>query len=143
MENFTPYSAMAGGGLIGLAAGLLWLFNGRIAGISGIMGGLFSPWSRDTGWRLCFLAGLLMGPLMLRGVNGESAAIHINPSFVLLSIAGLLVGYGTGLGSGCTSGHGICGLTRLSRRSVAATLTFMTVAAATVYIMRHWLGAGS
>jgi uncharacterized membrane protein YedE/YeeE len=143
MENFNPYSAMAGGGLIGLAAGLLWLFSGRIAGISGIMGGLFSSWSRDTGWRLCFLAGLLMGPLMLRGVNGESAAIHINPSLALLSIAGLLVGYGTGLGSGCTSGHGICGLTRLSRRSIAATLTFMTVAAATVYITRHWLGAGS
>ncbi|WP_442498009.1 YeeE/YedE family protein [Methylobacter sp. sgz302048] len=143
MENFTPYSALAGGGLIGLSAGLLWLFNGRVAGISGITGGLFSSRSRDIGWRLCFLAGLLLGPLMFRAVGDETASLHISPSLAVLSIAGLLVGYGTGLGNGCTSGHGICGLTRLSPRSVAATLTFMTVAAVTVYIVRHWPGAGS
>ncbi|MGJ0430905.1 YeeE/YedE family protein [Methylobacter sp.] len=143
MENFTPYSALAGGGLIGLSAGLLWLFNGRVAGISGITGGLFSSRSRDIGWRLCFLAGLLLGPLIFRIVGDETASLHISPSLAMLSIAGLLVGYGTGLGNGCTSGHGICGLTRLSPRSVAATLTFMTVAAVTVYIVRHWPGAGS
>ncbi|MBF6650638.1 YeeE/YedE family protein [Methylobacter sp. BlB1] len=143
MENFTPYSALAGGGLIGLSAGLLWLFNGRVAGISGITGGLFSSRGRDIGWRLCFLAGLLLGPLMFRAVGDETASLHISPSLAVLSIAGLLVGYGTGLGNGCTSGHGICGLTRLSPRSVAATLTFMIVAAVTVYIVRHWPGAGS
>ena len=141
MENFTPYPALAGGALIGLSASLLMLLNGRIAGISGIIGRALPPHQRgDIGWRLFFLTGLLLGPLSSRLVVGNSDNIRIDTPLPVLIIAGLLVGYGTSLGSGCTSGHGVCGLARLSPRSAAATLIFMFVAGITVYIVHHWLG---
>lgn len=142
MDNFTPYSAIAGGVLIGLSAALLLLFNGRKAGISGITGGLLSPECIAPGWRLCFLAGLVLGPLALTQADGLPV-IHVNDSLPVMVIAGLLVGYGSSLGSGCTSGHGICGLANLSLRSLAATLTFMSAAGVTVYLVRHVIGAGS
>jgi len=142
MENFTPYSALAGGALIGLSAAFLMLLNGRIAGISGIIGRVLPPHQHgDIGWRLFFLTGLLLGPLSSRLVDGNVANIRMDTPLPVLVIAGLLVGYGTGLGGGCTSGHGICGLARLSPRSAAATLTFMVVAGITAYIVRHWIGA--
>lgn len=138
MENFTPYSAFAGGALIGVSAALLMLLNGRIAGISGIIGRALPPHqSGDIGWRLFFLTGLLLGPLGSRLVDGSAANIRIDTPLPVLVIAGLLVGYGTSLGGGCTSGHGICGLARLSLRSAAATLIFMVAAGITVYIVRH------
>lgn len=141
MENFTPYPALAGGALIGLSASLLMLLNGRIAGISGIIGRALPPHQRgDIGWCLFFLTGLLLGPLSSRLVVGNSDNIRIDTPLPVLIIAGLLVGYGTSLGSGCTSGHGVCGLARLSPRSAAATLIFMFVAGITVYIVHHWLG---
>ncbi len=141
MENFTPYSALAGGMLIGLAVALLLLLNGRIAGISGIASGILPPWRDEVGWRLCFLAGLIFAPVLYQLLGGQ-INIQIHTSLPVLVIAGLLVGYGTNLGRGCTSGHGICGLARLSARSAAATLTFMLTAAITVYIVRHVIGAG-
>ncbi|MGZ5077744.1 MAG: YeeE/YedE family protein [Methylobacter sp.] len=143
MDNFTPYSALAGGFLIGLSAALLMLFNGRTAGISGIAGALLSPGYTAPGWRLCFLVGLLLGPWLLTRFGWFPVTIDVNASVAVLAVAGLLVGYGTSLGSGCTSGHGICGLARLSLRSLAATLTFMTTAGITVYIVRHVIGTGS
>lgn len=143
MENFTPYSALLGGILIGLSAALLMLLNGRIAGISGIIGRAFPlDQSNDLGWRLFFLTGLLLGPLSVRLVDGNEADIRIDTPLPVLVIAGLLVGYGTNLGGGCTSGHGVCGLARLSPRSAAATLIFMVVAGITVYIVRHLIGVG-
>jgi uncharacterized membrane protein YedE/YeeE len=144
MENFTPYSALAGGALIGLASALLMLLIGRIAGISGIIGNVFPPYkSGDVGWSLFFLVGLLLGPLSSRLIDSNSADIRIDTPLPVLIIAGLLVGYGTGLGGGCTSGHGVCGMARLSPRSIAATLVFMIVAGITVYIVRHVVGAGN
>lgn len=140
-QAFTPWSALAGGALIGLAAALLWLLNGRIAGISGVLGGLLqtSP-RREWGWRLAFLAGLLGAPWLYRATAGLPP-IHIETGTPVLIAAGLLVGYGTRLGSGCTSGHGVCGLSRLSPRSLAATLTFMAAGFITVFVVRHVLGA--
>ena len=141
MENFTPYSALIGGALIGLSAALLLFLNGRIAGISGIVGKALFPEQRgDVGWRLFFLAGLVLGPLVSRLIDGNAVLFRIETSLPVLVIAGLLVGYGTGLGGGCTSGHGICGLARLSPRSALATVVFMVVAGITVYIVRHWIG---
>lgn len=143
MENFTPYSALAGGTLIGLSAALLMLLNGRIAGISGIFGKVFPPYQRgDVLWRVFFLGGLMLGPLISWLIDGKLADIRIDTPLPVLLIAGLLVGYGTSLGGGCTSGHGVCGLARLSPRSVAATVVFMVVAGMTVYSVRHWVGAG-
>lgn len=139
MENFTPYSAVAGGALIGLAAALLWVANGRIAGISGILGGLGNASANDIGWRVAFLAGLVAAPLFYLLVEGPPAiAVQAGP--LVLIAAGLLVGFGTRLGGGCTSGHGVCGIARLSRRSIAATGLFMAAGAVTVYIARHVLG---
>ena len=141
MENFTPYSALIGGALIGLSAALLLFLNGRIAGISGIVGKALYPEQRgDVGWRMFFLAGLVLGTLVLRLINGNAVLFHIETSLPVLVIAGLLVGYGTSLGGGCPSGHGICGLARLSPRSALATVIFMVVAGMTVYIVRHWIG---
>jgi hypothetical protein len=141
MENFTPYSALIGGALIGLSAALLLFLNGRIAGISGIVGKALFPEQRgDVGWRMFFLAGLVLGPLVLRLINGNAVLFRIETSLPVLVLAGLLVGYGTSLGGGCTSGHGICGLARLSPRSALATVIFMIVAGMTVYIVRHWIG---
>ena len=141
MENFTPYSALIGGALIGLSAALLLFLNGRIAGISGIVGKALFPEQRgDVSWRMYFLAGLLLGPLISRLIDGNAVLFRIETSLPVLVIAGLLVGYGTSLGGGCTSGHGICGLARLSPRSALATVIFMIVAGMTVYIVRHWIG---
>ncbi|MBM7332060.1 MAG: YeeE/YedE family protein [Alcanivorax sp.] len=137
---FTPWSALAGGLLIGAAAGGLWLLIGRIAGISGILGGLLAPVPGDWRWRLAFLAGLLVSPWLYLAVAGP-APVRVSASLPVLILAGLLVGYGTRLGSGCTSGHGVCGLSRWSLRSLVATLLFMGAGFATVYVTRHLLGA--
>ncbi|WP_339782069.1 YeeE/YedE family protein [uncultured Thalassospira sp.] len=140
MENFTPISALCGGAMIGLAAGLYLMLNGRIAGISGIVGNLASGPRKQQFERMAFVAGLILGPLLVTIVTQSSPAIIINASLPLLVIAGLLVGFGTSLGSGCTSGHGICGLARLSPRSMVATLAFMGSGVATTYLMRHLAG---
>jgi uncharacterized membrane protein YedE/YeeE len=132
-EVFTPWSALAGGALIGLAAAVLILFNGRIAGISGIVGGLMRPAKGDIVWRIAFIAGLMIAPILY----GHAEDIHIDAGNTELIIAGLLVGYGTRYGSGCTSGHGVCGISRLSPRSLAATGVFMAAGFITVYLIRH------
>jgi uncharacterized protein len=139
-QNFTPWASLAGGAGIGLAAALLVLFNGRIAGISGIIGGLIQPRLHEAGWRIAFIAGLIIAPLLWQ-IFSALPSIQIDASYGLLIIAGLLVGIGTRYGSGCTSGHGICGLSRLSPRGIVATLTFMAAGFVTVYIVRHVLGA--
>ena len=136
---FTPLPALAGGALIGLASAMLLLLNGRIAGISGILGGLFARIAGETGWRLAFVVGLLAGPTIWSLV-GALPAIRIDAGYPLLIVAGLLVGIGTRYASGCTSGHGVCGLSRLSARSLAATLVFMGGGFATVFVVRHLLG---
>jgi uncharacterized protein len=145
MENFTPLSAATGGVLIGLSAALLWVAMGRIAGISGILGGLISGMgttrTREIVWRLAFLAGLVAAPLLYRLGGGELPEPSVATAPGLLIAAGLLVGVGTRMGSGCTSGHGVCGLARLSRRSLAATALFMGSAAVTVFVVRHLIGA--
>ncbi|GAB3269531.1 YeeE/YedE family protein [Parahaliea aestuarii] len=140
--NFTPWSALLGGALIGLAAALLLALNGRIAGISGIAGGILDPQRGDVGWRVTFVLGLVLGGFLYQwlglGVGvGHIAAVVDTPQLVL---AGLLVGVGTTVGSGCTSGHGICGLARRSPRSLVATVTFMLSATITVFVVRHVLG---
>lgn len=139
MLNFTPYSALLGGALIGLSAAILMLFNGRIAGISGILAGIVTPKAGDVTWRYCFIAGLLLGPWLFAALGLPLPEINIAGSWWQWLLAGVLVGFGTQLGSGCTSGHGVCGLARLSRRSLAATLTFMGVALVTVFVIRHLL----
>lgn len=135
-ENFTPWSALAGGIIIGLSAAAFVLLNGRIAGISGILGGLLTPRKTDILWRVAFLAGMIAAPLLWM-MTADLPPIEIKASYPLLVISGLLVGIGTRYGSGCTSGHGVCGLSRLSARSLIATLTFMAVGFGTVYIVRH------
>jgi uncharacterized membrane protein YedE/YeeE len=136
--HFTPWTALAGGVLIGLASALLILFNGRIAGISGILGGLLTPRAGDIGWRAAFLAGLVAAPLAWR-LFVPLPAMHVDAGTLGLVAAGLLVGIGTRYGSGCTSGHGICGLSRRSPRSLAATAAFMLAGFATVHFIRHVL----
>ena len=140
MDNFTPVSALIGGALIGLAASVLLLFNGRTAGISGILGGMVSLTKGDTAWRAVFLGALVVGALLYRLVDPASAEITITGSVPMLVVGGLVVGYGTRLGSGCTSGHGVCGIAKLSGRSIVATLCFMAAAAVTVYVARHVVG---
>jgi hypothetical protein len=134
-------SPLAGGLLIGASAVLLLLANGRIAGISGIAGGLLGPFGPETLWRAAFLAGLLLGPLLYRMQAGHWPEVRMDASWPMLIVAGLLVGYGTRLGSGCTSGHGVCGMARLSTRSITAVAVFMVVATVTVFIVRHGIGA--
>ena len=134
--HFTPWHALAGGLLIGLAAALFIFFNGKIAGISGILGGLLRPVKGDLLWRLAFLLGLMAAPLLYALFRPLTEAT-IEASNVTLVVAGLLVGLGTRYGAGCTSGHGVCGLSRLSLRSLVATLSFMAAGFLTVYIMRH------
>jgi uncharacterized membrane protein YedE/YeeE len=139
MTQFTPWSAAAGGALIGAAAALLWVALGRIAGISGILGGLAGAPAGEHGWRLAFLGGLVGAPLLYAAaVGAPEVLIAADPA--RLALAGLLVGFGTRLGAGCTSGHGVCGIARLSPRSIAATGVFMATAAATVFLSRHVLG---
>jgi uncharacterized membrane protein YedE/YeeE len=139
MTDFTPVSGLIGGAMIGGAAGLLLMVNGRVAGISGIAGGVFSNIGEERQWRLAFLIGLVLGPLAIAALTGNMPAISVTGSWPLLAIGGLLVGFGTQSCRGCTSGHGVCGLARLSPRSLAATATFMAVAAVTVFVVRHLL----
>ena len=133
--QFTPWTALAGGALIGAAASALLLLNGRIAGISSVAGGVFGK-GGDMAWRYAFLAGLVAAPLLLT-LQAGLPAIRIEADFTTLAAAGLLVGLGTRYGAGCTSGHGVCGLSRLSVRSFAATGTFMLLGFLTVYGVRH------
>ncbi len=142
MENFTPVSAFIGGSLIGLSAVLFMLLNGRIAGVSGIAGGLIVPVAGDWPWRLAFIVGLIAGPLVYIALGGQLPDIQFPVSSpIALIAAGLIVGFGTRLGGGCTSGHGVCGISRLSPRSMVATVAFMFTGFATVYIIRHLMGA--
>lgn len=138
--NFTPWSSLAGGVLIGLAVSILILLNGRIAGISGIVGGLFRPVKNETAWRYAFILGLLIAPLFYI-VFTELPAVEVSANIWQLLLAGFLVGIGTRYASGCTSGHGICGVARLSKRSLIATTLFMFSGMVVVYVMRHLLGA--
>lgn len=138
-EAFTPWTSLAGGVLIGLAVSILLLVNGRVLGISGIVAGLFK--SPRVSWRWCFVVGVFVAPWLYSMVGGDLP--QPSPQSVPgIIVAGLLVGVGTRLGSGCTSGHGVCGLARLSGRSLAATVVFMVAGGATVYVMRHVLGGG-
>ncbi|MBE0151977.1 YeeE/YedE family protein [Serratia sp. PL7] len=134
LVQFTPFLSFLGGVLIGCAAWILILFCGRIAGISGIIGGVLSRGTPDRGWRLAFLVGIIISPFLYALVY-PLPVIEVSASWPILIIAGLLVGIGTRYGSGCTSGHGVCGLSRLSSRSLVATLTFMGVAFITVWLM--------
>ncbi len=140
MENFTPVSSLTGGLLIGGAGGLLLLLNGRIAGISGIVGEALSAPRGELVWRLAFIAGLVAGPLVAQAVLQRPIAVRIEASVPMLIAAGLLVGLGTRIGGGCTSGHGVCGIGRLSRRSIVATLSFLGAGAASVFVVRHLIG---
>ncbi len=137
---FTPWTSLAGGVLIGIAVAVFILFNGRISGISGILGGLLHPVKADLGWRLAFLGGLIASPLLYALVH-NLPEVEIEAGFWQLILAGLLVGIGTRYGSGCTSGHGICGIARLSPRSIVATIVFMLAGMLVVYLMRHIFGA--
>ncbi len=137
-NHFTPWASLTGGILLGLAAALFILLNGRVLGISGIVGGLLAPRSGDTGWRVSFLLGLLAAPLVY-ALFAEPVVPRIDAGWGLLVLAGLLVGVGTRYGSGCTSGHGVCGMSRLSPRSLVATLSFMGAGFAVVYLVRHVL----
>lgn len=140
MHNLTPLSGLVGGALIGLASALMMLLAGRIAGISGIFGGLIAPRTNDRGWRLAFIAGLIAAPLIAALGGGSLPAPTMPTSLILVAIGGLLVGFGTRMGGGCTSGHSVCGIARLSARSIVATMIFMAVAVVTVAIVRHGFG---
>ncbi len=135
-NHFTPWTSLTGGIVLGIAASLFILLNGRVLGISGILGGLSGRRAGDVGWRICFLLGLLAAPLLVWqfGLGGET---RIDADWSTLLVAGLLVGIGTRLGSGCTSGHGVCGLSQRSPRSLVATLAFMAAGIVTVYLVRH------
>lgn len=135
---FTPWSALIGGMFIGLAAAMFALLNGRIAGISGVLGGLFKPTRGDVAWRVAFIGGLVGAPV-LYAMFSVVPAVQIDAEYGALLAAGLLVGVGTRYGSGCTSGHGVCGLSRLSPRSLVATATFMGAGFVTVFVLRHLL----
>ncbi|UEX78411.1 YeeE/YedE family protein [Sediminicurvatus halobius] len=143
MAPFDPVSALAGGVLIGLASLLLLGGLGRIAGISGILGGALGRPDADTPWRLAFLLGLPAGFVLWAWLRGELPEVHLQTGWPGMLVAGAIVGFGTRLGSGCTSGHGVCGLARLSPRSLVATVIFMLTAAATVFLIRHVIGEGA
>jgi uncharacterized membrane protein YedE/YeeE len=134
--HFTPWSSLTGGLLIGIATAILLLFNGKIAGISGILGGLFHPMRSDFAWRVAFVLGLLIAPLIY-GLTIPLPSVSIDADITSLIVAGLLVGVGTRYGSGCTSGHGVCGLSRFSPRSLVATTSFILAGFVTVFIVRH------
>jgi uncharacterized protein len=141
MTEFTPLSALIGGALIGSAAVILMAFTGRIAGVSGILGRLLPPYT-DREWpgRLAFVVGLVAAPLLFRAFTRQAIEQSVSGNFMLMIVAGLLVGFGATLGSGCTSGHGVCGLSRFSVRSLAAVTTFMLAGFVTVFVTRHLLG---
>ncbi|MEP6721769.1 MAG: YeeE/YedE family protein [Variovorax sp.] len=138
-NHFTPFTALAGGGLIGIAAAIFVLLNGRIAGISGVLGGLLWPVRGDSAWRIAFVLGLVGAPLVYL-LFAALPQPQIDAGYGALILAGLLVGAGTRYGSGCTSGHGVCGLSRLSPRSLVATVAFMGAGFVTVFVTRHLLG---
>ena len=141
VTEFTPLASTIGGALIGLAVVMLMLFNGRIAGISGILGRLFPPYDgADPAGAAAFVLGLLAAPLIYAAAMGAPFAQNVSGNVSLMAIAGLLVGFGAGYGGGCTSGHGVCGISRLSLRSVVATAIFMTTGFVTVFVMRHVVG---
>lgn len=140
MQNFTPFSALLGGALIGVAASIMLLFSGRIAGISGMVGGSLLAETKDRPQRLLFVLGLVLPGIILVMVRPTMFPAANSIAIVPAILAGLLVGFGTRLGNGCTSGHGVCGLSRLSIRSAVATATFMGAAALTVFVIRHLLG---
>ena len=137
MENFTPVSGLVGGVLIGLSVALTLLLNGRLAGISGIVSGLLAPKAGDAGWRVAFVAGLMLGALAFVLLSGGPVTVDVLASPPAIIFGGLLVGFGTRLSSGCTSGHGLCGIALLSRRSVVATAVFFGVAMLTVFLIGH------
>ena len=138
-NHFTPWMSLAGGILLGIASALFILVNGRILGISGIVGGLLSPKAGDVAWRVAFVLGLLAAPLLYAGLRGPWE-VRIEAGWGTVVAAGLLVGLGTRYASGCTSGHGVCGLSRLSPRSLVATISFMASGFVVVYLVRHALG---
>lgn len=140
MTEFTPLAATVGGLLIGLSAILLMATNGRIAGMTAIVGGIIPPFASDWQWRASFLAGAIAGPVLWALAGGTPISINVPVSTTALIVGGLIVGVGVTYGSGCTSGHGVCGMARLSKRSFVATCVFMATTFATVYVVRHVLG---
>lgn len=138
--SFTPVPSLLGGMILGIAAALYVLLHGRILGISGIVSGLLHPKSTDMAWRICLVLGLISAPFLAALFFGIFPIVDIESDWLAIVIAGLLVGFGAQYGSGCTSGHGICGLSRLSPRSLVATLSFMGAGFITVYVLRHWIG---
>ncbi|MCH8182044.1 MAG: YeeE/YedE family protein [Proteobacteria bacterium] len=140
MENFTPVSAIIGGAMIGVASSMLLVLSGRLAGISGILAGLLPPRRGDMDWRILFIGGLLLGAVAYQVFAGEVYEVSFSLGWPAIVIGGLLTGIGTRVGSGCTSGHGVCGLGRLSPRSTAATITFIVAGGLTVFVVRHVVG---
>lgn len=140
MTEFTPLMSLVGGTLIGLSAVLLMAFNGRIAGMTGILTGLLPPVSTDWPWRAAFIAGAIAAPILVVLLSSQTIGFDSPVPTPWLVISGLIVGVGVYFGSGCTSGHGVCGMARLSPRSIAATAVFMATTAATVFVSRHMLG---
>ena len=140
MTEFTPIASTIGGMLIGLSAVLLMLSLGKIAGISGIASRLLPPVAEDYGWRIAFVIGLVAAPVAIQLATDSVIEQTVSSNLALMTLAGLLVGFGSVFGSGCTSGHGVCGLSRLSGRSIAATLVFMTTAVVTLFVARHIMG---
>jgi uncharacterized membrane protein YedE/YeeE len=139
-NNFTPWASLAGGLLLGLASAMFVLLNGRVLGISGIIGGLLRPKAGDLSWRIFLVLGMVAAPAVWVALTGRPLEARIDASWLMVIIAGLLVGVGTRFGAGCTSGHGVCGLSRLSPRSLVATLAFMAAGFVTVFFIRHLLG---
>ncbi len=137
VTEFTPWAGLGGGLLIGLSAGLLFLLAGRISGLSGITAGLFTRDREEIQWRAAFIVGLWLGAIIYTAVTGHIMRVDAPSSLILLAVGGFLVGLGTRMGSGCTAGHGICGVARLSKRSVLATIIFFSTALLTVYLVRH------
>lgn len=140
MTEFTPWLSLFGGSLIGLAAVLLMAFHGRIAGMTGILSGLVPPFANDWGWRAAFLIGAIAAPALIVMSGGYTIPFESPTPASWLVLGGLIVGVGVYFGSGCTSGHGVCGMARLSLRSIVATLTFMASTAITVFVVRHLIG---
>lgn len=139
IDDYLVQLALIGGAFIGVGTAIMLFFNGKIAGISGILGGMLQKWNADSSWRLAFLVGIPVGVMLVSVVHNMEPAVQVDASPLAVVIGGLLVGFGTRLGSGCTSGHGVCGLARLSPRSIVATCIFMVSAAITVFVLRHVL----
>ncbi len=139
--EFTPFASLIGGILIGLSAAIMLLANGKIAGISGIYGGLLKPQKNETAWRLTFVGGLVLGGVLFALLYPSALRMGLSRSAAVMVLAGLLVGFGSRTGNGCTSGHGVCGISRFSTRSIVATITFLSTGAITVFLFNHVFGA--